>query len=294
MLAAAAAWCRLEAFASREADARPHPRLARLVDSAQRVSGAALATSLDVDEKSRLTVRIYDFEPALKHDGDALFEVESALFARRLPRPPARILVGACGTGREAVALAAQGYRVEAFDPAHDCVAETRRRLAGRAGVRRLSYEQLSAAVLDAGAGDALNRDRFDAVVLGCGSLSHVLDEREQRRLMQALHLLCPSGPVIASFLWVAEHAAEPPPGRAARLGRRIGLGIARMRGMQPGDGGRLSYRARRGFAFTFTRREVEDLARSAGRGVAWESQAERASHYATFLPIETSPSSER
>jgi SAM-dependent methyltransferase len=285
ILAAATAWCRLEAIASLQADLREHPFLTRTLDSVQRLSGAALAASLDTDEKSRLTVKLYDFYPAQKAAGNDLFEVESAVFARRLPRPPSRILVGACGTGREAVALAAQGYRVEAFDPADDCVAESRRRLAGRALVRRWSYEQLSAIVLDEARSNGLAHDRFDAVVLGCGSLSHVLEEREHRRLMQALHALCPSGPIIASFLSVERPSADPPVGRASRLGTRIGGTIAHMRGMLPGDSQRLTYRARRGFAYTFTKREVEDLALDVNRRVIWERHAARPSLYATFLP---------
>jgi SAM-dependent methyltransferase len=287
MLAAAGAWCRFEAYASQQAEMRGRPLLTRLLDSAQRVSGAAFATSLDLGEKSRLTVRIYDCAPPHEAAGNDLFDIESTLFARRLPRPPARVLVGACGTGREAVALQARGYRVEAFDPAEHCVAESTRRLAGRVPVRRLSYEQLSDIVLDGiDDDDGLRERRYDAVVLGCGSLSHVLDDREHRRLMQALHALCPSGPILASFLWVEDAAADPPQGRAVRLGNRIGRTIARLRRMAPCNNRRLSYRARRGFAYTFTRSEAEDLARGVGRRVAWE----RPSLYATFLPIEASP----
>ena len=259
-----------------------------MVDSAQRVTGAVWVTALTVEEQAWLTVRIYDHWPAFRAPGNDLFEIESTVFATRLPRPPARILIGACGTGREAVALAAQGYSIEAFDPADECVAESERRLAGRARVRRLSYEQLSSIVLDTGASDSLRDSRFDAVVLGCGSLSHVLDGREQQRLMQALHALCPSGPIIASFLWVDKPVA-PSTGRAVRLGDRIGRAIARARGLAPRRGGQVSYRARRGFAYTFTQREIEDLALAVHRRVTWERHAARSSLYATLLPIETS-----
>lgn len=289
MLAAASTWCRVEAFAAQRAQRRQHPWLTRALDSVQRVSGAALGTALNVDEKSRLTVEIYDEDPALKADGNDLFEIESTLFARRLPPPPAHILVGACGSGREAVALAAQGYGVNAFDPACECVAESCRRLGDRARVRAMSYEQLSALVLDGAGDDPWRGTRFDAVLLGCGSLSHVLDEREQRRLLRSLHALCPTGPIVASFLWVEERTSGPPAGCAARLGHRIGRSLARLRGMPPADDGRLSYRARRGFAYTFTRREFEELALCVDRQVAWERHAGRPSLYATLLPIGTS-----
>jgi SAM-dependent methyltransferase len=284
ILAAAAAWCRLEARAAHQADKRPHALLVRVIDSVQHLTGALWGTALSVEEKAWLTVRIYDDCPAFRAPGNELFAIESDVFKRRLPQAPSRILVGACGTGREAVALAAQGYRVDAFDPAEDCVAESGRRLGGQARVRRLSYEQLSEIVLDGAAIDPFGSNSFDAVVLGCGSLSHVLDEREQRRLMQALHALCPSGPIIASFLWI-DDAAVPPIGRAMRLGGRIGRAIARLRGLTARDGGRLNYRARRGFAYTFTKHELEELALGIHRRVAWEPHAGRPSLYATFLP---------
>jgi SAM-dependent methyltransferase len=288
ILAAAAAWCRLEAFAANLAETHSHPLVMRVVDSAQRVSGAIWTTALDVNEKTWLTVRIYDDCSAFRASGNELFEIETNLFANRLPRPPARILVGACGTGREAIALAARGYDVEAFDPADDCVTDSDSRLAGRGRVRQLSYEQLSAIVLDGATVDPLGDTRFDAVVLGCGSLSHVLDPCEQQRLMRALQTLCPLGPIIGSFLWVTE-PTERPIGMAARLGTRIGRAIARMRGLPPGDLGCLSYRARRGFAYTFTQREFEELALNVQRRVAWEQYAARPSLYATLLPIDAS-----
>lgn len=288
ILAVAAAWCRLEAFAANLAETRSHPLVMRVVDSVQRVSGGIWSTALDVKEKTWLTVRIYDDCPAFRASGNELFEVETDLFASRLPRPPARILVGACGTGREAIALAARGYDVEAFDPAEDCVIESGRRLSDRGLVRRLSYEQLSAIVLDGATADPFRDTRFDAVVLGCGSLSHVLDQCEQQRLMRALQSLCPSGPIIGSFLWVTE-CTRPPIGKAAHLGIRIGRAIGRMRGLPPGDLQRLSYRARRGFAYTFTQREFEELALNVQRHVAWERHGARPSLYVTLLPIEAS-----
>ncbi|HET7525333.1 MAG TPA: hypothetical protein VFK10_05255, partial [Burkholderiaceae bacterium] len=75
VLAAASAWCRIEAIAARQADNWQHPLLSRVLDSAQRVSGAAWGMALNAEEKSLLTVAIYDDRPALKAEGDALFEI---------------------------------------------------------------------------------------------------------------------------------------------------------------------------------------------------------------------------
>lgn len=277
LLGLATAWCRAEARVSRRAGRHA------ILDSVQRLSGAALAAALSRHEMSRLTLGIYDASPTYKDLAAELFALEEALIARELPRAPARVLVGACGAGREALALAARGYQVHAFDPAPAFVAESRRRLGAAIPVAQLSYEQLSAAVLDGA--QPLTQERFDAVVLGCGSLSHVLQAHEQRRLFEALHVLCPFGPLVASFLWTDEEGGEAAfVGRAARWGGRIGRTLARLRGLSGDASPRLSYQAERGFAYTFTRREIERLARAVARRVVWEQDGTRPSLYATFV----------
>src|SRR5262245_32803917 len=51
------------------------------------------------------------------------FPWEKQAISRYFPPPPGTVLVGASGGGREALALARQGYRVVAFDPARVLVA---------------------------------------------------------------------------------------------------------------------------------------------------------------------------
>ncbi len=258
--------------------------------SAQRVFAGLCAEALTVDEKSALTVRIYDSFPDYRSVGDTLYVWEEPWFASRLPPPPARVLVGACGTGREAIALAERGYRVDAVEPAPEFVVESRRRLGTRGQVFRASYEQLSALVLDeADGGQPLQRARYDAVILGSGSLTHVLDPREQQRILNAVSVLCPQGPILASFFCENDDAGPPPTGRAMRLGRRIGRLVGRARRLRDAPSDRLSYRAHSGFAYTYTPREIERLAHGAGREVAWEQGDMRPFHYATFLPPRSS-----
>jgi len=284
-LAAAVAWCRIQSLAARAAVG--HAFLRRLLDSGERLTGALFCEALRIDEKSRLTVCIYDFYPDYKRVDASLNSWEEAWFEKRMPRPPARILVGACGSGREAVALVERGYAVDALEPAPEFAPQARRRLGPATRVMQLTYEQLSAAVLTGGAGAAeeLRAARYDAVLLGYGSLAHVLDVREQRRLLRALDLLCPAGPILATFLCGADSSEPARTGRAERLGGRIGRGLARLRRLPPGGSNRLSYRPRRGFAYTFTRREIEELAGTVGRPVAWECGTVQPSHCATFLP---------
>jgi SAM-dependent methyltransferase len=286
VLGVALAWCRIQSLAFHAVETS-HAFITRLLGSGQRLSGGVFSESLSLEEKSRLTISVYDFYPGYKVVGDTLYRWEEVWFEHRMPRPPARILVGACGTGREAIALAERGYSVVAFEPAPEFVAESQRRLGGRAPVMRWSYEQLNAIVLDGAAAlgdEALRPASYDAVLLGCGSLTHVLDAREHRRLLLALDILCPEGPILASF-FCEETAPARHAGRAIALGRRIGRGIARLRGLPPAGSDRLSYRAHSGFAYTFTESEIEDLAQTVERQVAWERGEMRPSHFATFLP---------
>jgi hypothetical protein len=106
---------------------------------------------------------------------------------------------------------------------------------------------------------------------------------------MQALHVLCPAGPIIASALWVDAPADGSRAGRAARLGLRIGRGLAWLRGMPPADSTHLTYRARRGYAYTYCRAELESLAGGIGRRVAWEAHAGRPTPYFTLVAGEAS-----
>jgi len=264
-----------------------HKFLLRITESAQRMFGGVCAEALNIEEKSALTVRVYDAYPDYFSVGAKLYAWEEPWFGARLPAPPARVLVGACGTGREAIALADLGYRVDALEPAPDFVKESRRRLGERGYVYQLSYEQLSSIVIDGKNfpdGD-LRAEHYDAVVLGSGSLTHVLDPGEQQRLLRSMCLLCPRGPILASFFCDAEQGTAASAGRATRVGRRIGRVIARIRGISAACSDRLSYRSHSGFAYTFTQTEIERLASAVGRNVAWEQQARmHPFHYVTLL----------
>jgi SAM-dependent methyltransferase len=278
---------KLLALADR-ANQAAHEFVQRVTQSAQRVFGGICSEALTLEEKSRLTIRIYDSYPVYFSVGNDLYAWEEPWFARRLPAPPARVLVGACGTGREAVALAARGYRVDALEPAPEFVDESRRRLGTRGHVYKLSYEELSAVLLDGK--DSLEptprNTRYDAVILGSGSMTHVLDPHEQERLLRSMCRLCPQGPILASFFCEPEETPVRA-GRATRFGRSMGRALAHLRFMPPAHSDRLSYRAHSGFAYTFTPREIERLAREIGRPLAWENEDSklRPFHYATFPP---------
>ena len=96
-------------------------------------------------------------------------------FIRNLPPPPARILLGGAGTGREALAFAALGYQVVAFDSARPLVEEMQALAADQPAVEALLGGYQSLPVLHRLNGEEVDlaaRLEFDATYVGWASLS--------------------------------------------------------------------------------------------------------------------------
>jgi hypothetical protein len=118
------------------------------------------------------------------------------------PAPPARVLVGGAGGGREALQLVARGYEVVAFDPVKTLVTDLKS-VDGTAGCLTAyvgSYETLPH--LHA-VGDGIDvtidaLDRFDAAICGWGSLAHVRTDVDR---VAALRLIAArvDGPILIS-----------------------------------------------------------------------------------------------
>jgi hypothetical protein len=81
----------------------------------QLLGGFALA-ALDPDERAELTSALYNARG--EYEAQDLFEWEEAWFEADLPKPPAKILIGGAGSGREVRHLLEKGYEIVAFDPA--------------------------------------------------------------------------------------------------------------------------------------------------------------------------------
>lgn len=141
-----------------------------------------------------------------------LYAWEETWFSRNLPPPSCHVFVGGAGRGREVVALQAAGYRVDAMEPSQ-AAAELRRHCQGR--VYRGSHQDLAR-----GAGPRPDA-RYDAVLLGWGSLPHVLGREEREALFARLGELCPTGPILASY--VPYRRDRPRSRRAMRAGARVG-----------------------------------------------------------------------
>jgi len=128
---------------------------------------------------------------------------------------------------------------------------------------------------------------RVDAVILGLGSLSHVLDAQARTRLFEVLSEVCPDGPILASALGppkgmsIEEARRE---GRAAKIGRRIGARLREARGLSAVDEGEIVFDAL-GFAKLFTRDELIAIGEAAGRRTIFEEGAPDGMWLCAFVP---------
>jgi hypothetical protein len=250
--------------------------LVRLDETGQRVRHWALTAMetllsemLTADEKADFTIRIYD-RTLKQHRSDAgVWPWEADWFEQALPQPPARVLVAAAGGGREVTWLRDRGYTVDAFEPSARLFAALNQLRADAGGVLAGTFNDLSDAVLDRKTTplSAFAAQRYDAVLLGCGSVSHVIDPDERTRLFGACDRLAPSGPVLASF-FIEPGDRSVQETRAGRFGTRAGRLVARLRGLPPQS--RVAFISDTGFLHMFTAGEIESLAAGIGREVIW------------------------
>lgn len=251
---------------------------ARLDSIAMRGRGAALAfwrgfftAALDTVEMGDLTIALYGLAPSgAPKKGLQPWELD--WYASSLPAAPCRVLVTAAGTGREVRELRRLGYSVDAFEPAPGHA--SRIEGAPDAIIAAASYEDLVRATLgdSSSAAAPFVTRRYDAVILGWGSLTHVLERESQHAVLAACDALCPTGPILASF-WPAAVAERR--GRAFRGGRRAGRVVARLRrragartvAPEPPDDLGFSFNV--GFTRRFSREDLEALAVDLKRSVA-------------------------
>lgn len=238
-----------------------------------------LDSVLTPDERIAITVQLYASASNYGRSDRGLYDWEQSWFQRVLPSPPAKILVGAAGAGREVAFLIEAGYDVDAFEPVSDACEKCRAILGGRGQVVRSTYGEL---VRGGGQlGRVLQGARYDAVLLGWSSLSHVFGLKERKQLLQRCAELAPRGPILASFMMTTPlgDIADRRAGRAERLGRAVGELHASLRGVdvvpEP-----IVFGSRFGLACLLSAQEIEALGTGIGRKVVW-GEAESYPHAA-------------
>jgi hypothetical protein len=151
---------------------------------------------------SSLYARGNKYSSGSAHNESGLFAFERDALEKHFPPPPAAILVGACGGGREIFGLLDRGYRIAAaYDPVERFIEalrkdprlfEIRDRLCVGA---HQNVESMPPLRQRSGTGTPV-----EAVVVGWGSYTHLRGAARRVEFLRSLRSLCPSGPVLLSF----------------------------------------------------------------------------------------------
>ena len=202
------------------------------------------------------------------------------------PFPPnGRVLLGGAGGGRELAGLLARSYEVVAFEPNAVLVRGAVATAASNpfAAVVQASFADLVDAVQHNRGPLALpvHAKPFDAVILGWGSLTHVVRDQDRRDLLRSLRALAPGAPVLLSFF--LRRPAGYVPGRSQRARTVLRHLLARTT-HQPVPVEGLSYQRNGGFVYCFSKEEIFDLAVSCGYRV--DRFDEREFPHAVLVPL--------
>jgi hypothetical protein len=179
-----------------------------------------------------------------------------------------RILIGAVGGGRELNELCRMGYAVAAFEPSR-VLAKAAREVAGSypgAAVVQATYRDLvrTAEGAPGPLRQMLDGQPIDAVILGWGSISHVIYRKDRLDLLIATRRIAPAAPVLVSYL-----ALDPlPRGRSEAFRFRL-RSFLRGQISRGGPSGQVTHFSGGAFVHRFEPGELEGLALDAGYEVA-------------------------
>ena len=205
-------------------------------------------------------------DPTRRRSAPTCFPWEEEAIRDFFPKPPAHVLVGGAGGGREALALVERGYRVTAFDPSADLVDALAARAHATEGleVYRARYEDLPH--LDGVSGrDGIELSALpaiDAAVAGWGSFSHLRTHELRVAALESLAQATP-GPILVSFLGLYDDERAP----ESFLGR-LRRALPRRQGRSPAD----VFSVYIGFYHRTSEQEIEDLAAAAGLEILYRS----------------------
>jgi len=164
----------------------------------------ALASETTLDGFNAATYGAAErYDPNSEAFVSSLYPWEELAIERHFPPPPARIVVGGAGAGREPFALAERGYEVVAFEPVAR-LAEVMAKRAATIGAPvttyRGGYQRLPRLEPVDESGDQTLAPGFDAAVIGWGSISHLYTDRDRVGALESMAALT-SGPILVSFI---------------------------------------------------------------------------------------------
>ena len=185
---------------------------------------------------------------------------EQHVVAKFFPTPPARILVGGAGLGREAFGLAEMGYSVVAFEPIADLVEQLRAMLKSSPApiqVYRASYQDLPIVEgADHRQIDLSAQPSFGAAIIGWGSFGQLVTDAERTETLRRFGAIS-DGPVVVSFYATFQHQEPPGGGRLRQWLRR-----------KAARRGSARFLIRSGFNRLLTAEEMAQMAKEAGLSV--------------------------
>ena len=214
-------------------------------DKARSFAVLAFASDSFVTEYGRIA---YDASDSYRAGSSTfrtgLFAWEKRAIRDFFPNPPARILIGGAGGGREAFALIERGYEIVGFDPAPGLAASMCAAAAGFPPGSLTAYcagyadlPQMPPTAQFAGC-DLRAQSPFDGAILGWTSFSHLSTDDERVDALRRVGRLT-RGPILVSYFGRTAPAASSAAGRFAALKRRAerrgaamfttGIGYARL-----------------------------------------------------------------
>ena len=214
------------------------------------------------------------------HNESGLFAFERDAIEQAFPPPPAMILVGACGGGRELFGLVERGYLIAAaYDPVASFIKALRedpRLFEAKARLCVGSHQGLEsmAPILEL----RKSGNQADAVVVGWGSYTHLLGSARRVEFLRSLRKLCPRGPVLLSFFVGTDAEPERPQRFRQRLRRLLRTSDALR---EPGDG---LHRGAGGIHY-FTEASFVGEAKQAGYRVQRWQEHDFAAGHAILVP---------
>ncbi|MDP3278756.1 MAG: hypothetical protein Q8Q09_26430 [Deltaproteobacteria bacterium] len=250
-----------------------------------------LFAGVSPDKRSAVTQYAYNSQRNYLPGGsiyvNGLFSWEESLLANEHIPQSGRVLLGAAGGGREIQGLAQRGYDVTAFEPnpvLREGATQTATQFAGKAHVFDGRYEDLTEATRGHGPLASLKESpAFDLVILGWGSLTHILEEKTHTQILRDCRALAPKAPLMMSFFIRSESSAISQ-GKSDRARALIRRTLAPFRSHQEPISQGLGFESSGGFVYAFTETEIHALALKAGYEVALFST--QSFPHAILLPL--------
>lgn len=215
--------------------------------------------ALSPEEHAALCLRLYGKRS--RYGPLGLFDWERRWFQAQLPPPPARVLVGGAGSGRELRWLRSQGYEAYGSEPNRGLRAGAAVDLPA-VTLWPLRYEQWCTAPSAAG---PASRAPYDAVLFGWGSFGHVLSATARLAVLRRSDRWCPRGPLLLSGLMGRAPRRQP---RSERLGERVGGAVARVRGLCLGPERPPEFYSHAGYVHRLSAEELLSAAAELGRSL--------------------------